>query len=277
MSSAPEISICIATYNGAMFLEECLVSIASQTEVSVEVILLDDDSTDDTLQIARAVSLSYPSVDWVIRKNSVRLGMAANWNACVSQARGEFIKLVGQDDVLLPNCLKRQANALREHSNVSVAATKRTIINRESQRLFEMPTRYPRGITLGSTAALQCLLSGTNIIGDPVAVLFRRNALTFSGLFNPDIKYCTDMEMWLRLLACGDLYFDTTPLVLYRIHQNATGQTVKNIVATDFLRALVCAEKLFSWRISPMQRFCIKHKAQLLTILRNSVYALFTK
>jgi len=245
--------------------------------VSIEVIILDDDSTDDTLLIARAVSLSYPSVHWVIRKNSVRLGMAANWNACVSQARGEFIKLVGQDDVLLPNCLQRQADALRTHSNVSIAATKRTIINGESQRLFETPARYPRGITLGSTAALKCLLSGTNIIGDPVAVLFRRSALTLAGLFNTDIKYCTDMEMWLRLLACGDLYFDATSLVLYRIHQNATGQTVKNIVTTDFLRSLACVEKLFSWKISPMQRFCIKHKARLLTMLRNGVYALFAK
>lgn len=253
------------------------MSIASQSEVNMEVIFLDDISSDQSLEIARTVSLSYPSVHWVIAKNSERLGMAANWNACVSRARGEFIKLVGQDDVLLPTCLRRQVEALRKNPSVTITSTKRTIINGKGRRLFKVPTPYPQGVSLGSSASLRCLLSGTNIIGDPVAVLFRRNAMLLTGLFNTDIKYCTDMEMWLRLLSRGDLYFETTSLVLYRIHRNATGQTVKNIVSEDFIKSLDAVEKLFGWRISPVQKFLIKQKARLLTILRNAAYALFTR
>lgn len=277
MTPPPDVSICIATYNGALFLEECLVSIATQTGVSMEVILLDDDSGDETMEIAQIVSANYPAIQWTIRRNPRRLGMASNWNACVSLANGEFVKLVGQDDALLPDCLHRQVEILRAHPNVTVVSTRRTIMNERSRPLFKMPTPYHPGVTPGATAALQCVHSGTNIIGDPVAILFRRNTLKLTGLFNPNIKYCTDMEMWLRLLAFGDFYFEKKSLVLYRIHHNATGQKIKDVVPNDILAALTSVEGLFEWYISPRRRIWIKQKAKVLTMLRNLVYTLFAK
>ncbi len=250
---------------------------ATQQGVTLEIILLDDASTDGTIELAEAILQRYPAIERIIKKNPVRLGMAANWNACVSLARGEFIKLMGQDDVLLPDCLQKQVLAMRSHPGVSVASVARTIINQSGRPFFRMPSPFPSEVIAGPVAARQCLMSGTNLIGDPVAVLFRRRALDSAGCFNPEIKYCTDMEMWLRLLALGDLYFDQSALVLYRIHGKATGQSVRDIVPQDFIKSLQSVEGLFDWKISGMQRLLIKQKSRLLAVLRNAVYWILSR
>lgn len=252
------------------------MSIATQEGVTLEIILLDDNSNDGTFELAEAVLKRYPTIERIIRKNPVRLGMAANWNACVSLARGEFIKLMGQDDVLLPDCLQKQVLTMRSHPNASVASAARLMVNQTSRPFFRMPSPFPAGVIAGPVAARKCLLSGTNLIGDPVAVLFRKSAFDSAGCFNPEIKYCTDMEMWLRLLSLGDLYFDQSTLVLYRIHGESTGQSVRDIVPQDFIKSLESVEGLFDWNISATQRFLIKQKSRLLAVLRNAVYSILS-
>jgi hypothetical protein len=83
--------------------------------------------------------------------------------------------------------------------------------------------------------------------------------------------------MWLRLLSYGDLYFQSESLVFYRIHQNAAGQSVKSIAPADFMKAVASVEALFDWKITNVQRFLIKQKVRVLTMLRNVVYLLFAK
>ncbi|NBV85576.1 MAG: glycosyltransferase [Verrucomicrobia bacterium] len=273
----PAVSVCIPSFNGGEFLEECLVSVATQQGVTLEIVLLDDDSTDGTFELAESVLQRYPTIERTVRKNPVRLGMAANWNACVNLARGEFVKLMGQDDVLLPDCLQKQVLAMRSHSNVSVASAARLMINKGSRPFFRMPSPFPSGVIAGPVAARQCLLSGTNLIGDPVAVLFRKSAFDSAGCFNPKIKYCTDMEMWLRLLSLGDLYFEQSTLVLYRIHGESTGQSLRDIVPQDFIKSLESVEGLFDWKITGMQRLLIRQKSRLLAVLRNAVYSILSR
>lgn len=272
-SQTPEVSVCVPTYNGAEFLEDCLISVASQSGVNFEIILLDDCSSDQSLEVARSVAARYPAIHWIIRRNPSRLGMTGNWNACISEARGEFIKLMGQDDALLPGCLKNQVLALRANPGVSVASGARIVINSKGRHIFKVPSQFPLGSTPGTSAARRSLLSGTNLIGDPVVVLFRKSSLDKAGPFNADIVYCTDMEMWLRLLAYGDLYFEPTPLALYRVHGNATGQTVRSIVSQDYIRSLQAVEGLFNWKISAGQKFWIRQKSRFLAVLRNVAYA----
>jgi glycosyltransferase involved in cell wall biosynthesis len=270
----PDVSVCVPAYNGAEFLEECLVSVATQSGVTLEIIFFDDFSSDGSLEIAQKVSALHPNIRWLIRKNPSRLGMTGNWNACIAETRGEFIKLMGQDDALLPGCLERQVKAMRANSGVSVAAGARVVINRDGRQLFKVPSPFPLGTTSGPAAAQRSLLSGTNRIGDPVAILIRKNHLNQVGPFNAKILYCTDMEMWLRLLAYGDLFFDPTPVALYRVHGRATGQSLRAIVPQDYINSLNTVEELFPWRITPIQKFWIRQKSRFLGLLRNAVYAM---
>jgi len=101
----PSVSVCIPTYNGAAFLSECLDSVLSQSYSDFEVLVEDDCSSDDSVEIAN----SYARHDSRIRVsvNDSNLGLVGNWNRSVQLSRGEWIKFVFQDDLILPECLGR--------------------------------------------------------------------------------------------------------------------------------------------------------------------------
>src|SRR5262245_20836545 len=99
----PQVSICIPTFNGAAWIGESVRSALEQRHDSFEVLVVDDHSTDATVEIARAVGDGRLR----IHVNERRLGMVENWNECIRQARGDLIKFLFQDDMLRPDCLAR--------------------------------------------------------------------------------------------------------------------------------------------------------------------------
>ena len=92
----PVVSVCIPTYNGAAYLSQCLDSVMQQTCQSMEILVVDDGSSDDSGAIAQR----YEGVDRRVRviANKEHLGLVENWNRCVDLANGEWIKFVFQDD-----------------------------------------------------------------------------------------------------------------------------------------------------------------------------------
>src|ERR1051325_8445652 len=100
----PEVSVCVPTYNGSAYVGDCLRSIQAQTFDDFEILVVDDDSDDQTWEIVA----QYGKADARIRSvtNPRRLGLVGNWNRCVELSRGEWIKFVFQDDVLKRNCLE---------------------------------------------------------------------------------------------------------------------------------------------------------------------------
>jgi len=272
-----KVSVCVPTYFGAEYIESCLVSIASQKNVALQIVVCDDQSSDGTLEIVEKVASTYQEVDWVIRSNPKRLGMVENWNACVAFADSEFVKLMGQDDVLRAGCLSEQASVLEANPNVSVVAARRAIINSAGITVLNAPSPFKLGLTSGREAAVQCMLSGTNTIGDPVSLLFRTRLLREAGPFDVHIRYCTDVAMTMRMLGLGDLFFDSTPRVGYRIHRNAVGKASQQIVVSDFLRCLSISEETFGLKFTKETRFYVALKSKILSIIRLRLYDVFNQ
>ncbi len=102
------VSVCIPTYNGAAFLTEAIESVLSQSFRDFELLIVDDGSTDTTLDIAR--SFTDPRI--AIYQNETQLGIPGNWNRCLSLARGEYICIFHQDDIMLPENLARKVEML---------------------------------------------------------------------------------------------------------------------------------------------------------------------
>jgi glycosyltransferase involved in cell wall biosynthesis len=115
ISRCPLVSVCVPTYNGAAYLNECLAGIQAQTLGDFEVIIVDDDSTDETLAIAK--EFARQDARFRIYPNPKRLGLVGNWNHSIRLARGEWIKLAFQDDLLLPNCLERMVTVARRDNS----------------------------------------------------------------------------------------------------------------------------------------------------------------
>jgi len=212
---APKISVLIPCFRLARFLPEALDSVLRQDFHDFEVIASDDASADHTYSILQDYAARDPRIR--IFHQPGNLGMVANWNFCLRQARGEAVKLMGGDDCLLrSDCLSRQWSSLQK-PEISVVASGRSIID-ETSRPMKILTNLPTGFFSSGEIIPQILLHQDNLIGEPVCCLFRR-ADAGRG-FSPRYRQNTDIEMWLYLLQKGGLAYDVQPLVAFRTHAN---------------------------------------------------------
>jgi GT2 family glycosyltransferase len=200
--------------------------------------------------------------------------MGDNFNVAIGQARGEFVKLICADDLPYRDCLSRQVDALRQHPSVVIAAGARVIINNSGRKLFPRRAINKTGIYHGGEVIRRCIVAGTNIIGDPVSVMWRRIAMEQVGVFDPKLIYCIDVEYWLRLLSVGDLFFDVKPLASYRIHKNATTAGVSRKIVEDFIYTAKLQIERKSVSLSKFQLGIVATKSWLQCIVRQKLYRL---
>ncbi|QBQ54495.1 glycosyltransferase family 2 protein [Nitrosococcus wardiae] len=231
----PTISICIPVYNGAQYLRACLDSALSQTFSDFEVLVVDDRSSDNSLDIAHDFAEQDPRIRIV--RNKFNLGLVANWNRCVELAKGEWIKFLFQDDLLEPICLERmlaEANA-----DTPIVVCQRGFLfeemsaeTREAYLRFLWPLSMggvfdERGYITGMELAVAtlkhvCLSAGPqNFIGEPTAVMLHRSVFEHFGLFEPVLIQKCDLEMWLRVGLNKGLRYIPEMLAHFRIHGGA--------------------------------------------------------
>jgi len=270
--NSPLVSVCIPVHNETRFLDEAIASVLKQTYGNFELVIANGASQSESRGlIGEIVSRnSDPRVQFIL--NPANFSMVENWNSAIMKARGSYLKLLCADDVLMPNCLERQVQALQKYPNVVLAAGSRVIINSIGNRLFTRNGVRTRGIHNGSTMIRRCILAGTNIIGDPVCVMWRRTGTDHLGFFDPSILYCTDLEYWLRLLSIGDLYYDTEPVAFYRIHKSSTGMGLAGVVVDDFLRTARLQMKLSGIQLTDLQLNVVRLKSYLMNLMRQAIY-----
>lgn len=268
----PLVSICVPLYNPGAYIEPTIMSVVNQTYPHWELILVDDCSTDgsDTTVERLLASIGDSRIKYYV--NPTRLGMVGNWNRAVELATGEFIKLSGQDDLLRPDCIAAQAAILQQHSGVTVVTCARQVISPRGRPVLVRSALPREGIHDGRQTIRRCLRAGTNIIGEPVAVLFRASTLGTKNLFEPSIIYCTDLDLWLRLLGHGDLYFVAAPKSSYRIHAGAATRRLESQVVEDFFRLIRRMEERGYFKLHPMRRLWLRLKVRILTFSRKVIY-----
>jgi glycosyltransferase involved in cell wall biosynthesis len=211
----PQVSVCIPTYNGAAFLAEAIESILSQSFKDFELLIVDDGSTDTTLDIAR--SFTDPRI--VIHENETRLGIPGNWNRCLSLARGEYICIFHQDDVMMPKNLVKKVKILDASPEISfVHSAVELLVDNDAPQLLEnwVESAVDDFLLEGQRYFRKLLLQG-NLICAPTVVA-RRQDLLEVGKFDNDLGYAPDYEMWLKLCVKGRVAFVSQPLLQYRWH-----------------------------------------------------------
>ncbi len=198
----PRVTVAIPAYNAADFLGETLASVRGQTYGDLEIIVVDDGSTDGTAALAETV----PGTR-VLRRE--RGGPAAARNDAVSSGTGELIAVVDADDLWLPTKLERQIAALDLHPEAVLAATGVESIGAASGR---GPTPSAGNVTAA--------LIAENFITNST-VLVRRTALERAGGFDtdPDLVSVEDYDLWLRLSLAGPFAAVPDVLVQRRVHE----------------------------------------------------------
>ena len=128
---SPKISVLIPTYNYARFLGEAIESVLSQDFRDFELLIVDDCSTDNTIEVARPFCQRDNRVRFAV--NSSNLGMVKNWNHCLELARGYYIKfLFGDDKLCHPQALSKMIELLERNPSATLAASGRAILDEKS-------------------------------------------------------------------------------------------------------------------------------------------------
>jgi glycosyltransferase involved in cell wall biosynthesis len=224
----PKVSVCIDSFNYGRFLSEAIESVLEQSFADFELIIADDRSTDSSLEIAQ----SYAKKDDRIRIDvaPVNRGMVKNRNACLSLARGEYVKWLHADDFLCSReTLARMMAALDGNHAVSLVASARRIVNERAKPVDIWSCFDQERPIAGTTVIRRCLFEQRNLIGGPSAVMFRR-ALAARG-FDEDFFVMADLEMWFHLLEQGCFAYIREPLCAFRSHGQQQTQRDRSALA----------------------------------------------
>ena len=220
----PLASICIPVRNGERFLAQALQSVLQQTFGDCEIVVVDNASTDGTAALVEKLIADNPGAPLRLFRNERNIGLVANFNACLTHARGKYVKFLCADDLLLPSCIESMVHVLDNHPCVSLVAGGRLIIDEAGTRIGIQRYAGTQETVPGKEAINRCLF-GANYIGEPTAVMFRRDS-ALRG-FREEFSHLMDMEMWFHLLEQGDLAILPEPLCAIRRH--AAQMTALNI------------------------------------------------
>ncbi len=215
-----KISVCIATYNGERFIHEQLVSILSQLSAGDEVIVSDDGSTDNTLDVVRCFDDSRIKII-LHEKRKAKFTIdytTANFENAIRHASGDVIFLSDQDDVWMPTKVSTMLAALEENdivmSDCTVVDSKMNVLHKSyytTQRAFKNSLTYNiiKPAFLGSCMA------------------FRRNIINRALPFPP---YGVGHDLWLGLIGLRfyKFKFISQPLMYYRRHDQTVTDGGKN-------------------------------------------------
>ena len=266
----PRVSVGIPVYNGEKFIGTAIESVLTQTWADFELYVIDDASTDGTLDRVRR--FNDPRLRIII--NETNVGHEGNWNRVVREARGEFIKLLPCDDVLHPDCLRKQVEIFDNPANSSVVLTccSRNIIDTNGRILIKRSFRNRRGRIQGLRAVRESVRSGTNLIGEPGAVLMKSDILPRAGLFSAANFYVIDLDLWARILLYGDLFVLPEPLCSFRVASGSASIRVASTQSRDFVAFIGRLARSGRYDLSPMDRRLGAINALKNRILRKVLY-----
>jgi glycosyltransferase involved in cell wall biosynthesis len=283
----PAVSICIPTYNGADFLQECLDSILDQTYSDFELIIVDDKSCDRTIEIAKAYASKDPRITVV--ENPLNLGLVGNWNRCIELSQCEWVKFVFQDDIIAPNYLERMLG--ESTPDCDLIFCRRNFIfeanvsegkRREYERYINSDKALPSNTQITAFEYCEAIISQPweNIIGEPTSSMVRKRAFDRFGGFNPNLIQICDLELWDRIATNVGIVFVRENLVSFRIHNEST--TSKNHASRHFrmeLDSLILAHDFaFHPAYENLRNFCMgRGKINLVKLMMMQAYYLWRR
>ena len=214
----PLVSIGVPVYNTAKYIEQTLDSIKNQTYSNIEIIVVDDGSTDDSK--AKVESWSKKNnVDVNLISNQRNLGLTQACNIILSNAKGKYLQKVDADDILLGTKIERHIQVLERlgeetalvYSDVNLIDENSNLIKQDYFDRLEYDGKKSGDTYLD--------LLKINFIPNP-SVLARIDVIKKLGGYDNDLLF-EDWDLWLRITAKYKIFFDSAVTCCYRIHKNS--------------------------------------------------------
>ena len=217
-------SIGIPAYNNGAYIGETIESILAQTYKNIELVIVDDNSSDNTYQVLQQYAEKDKRVK--IYKNETNLGMAGNWNRCLELCTGEFMKLVCADDLLAPNMIEYEMKIFRKYPEVVLVGSDTRLVDLQGKYKGWYRRYKHSGIIDGKIVVRKGFFS-QDYFGAPQANAFRRSAYEKVGGFSPEFHYIVDYDFFVEIAKLGKIYIIHEPLNYFRVRGDSnTGQVM---------------------------------------------------
>ena len=224
-TDVPRVSVAVPVFHGRDWIGRTIETVLEQTFDDFEVVVFDNASTDDTVDVVRG----YDDPRIRLFVNVRNLGFVRNQNRAIAYGRGELIKFLHADDALLPHCMERMVELFDRAPGLGLVFARRRIELADESDPNLQRWRATYADLTGGFSELQEVNDGHrlfaewleadffgNWIGEPSSVMMSRECLARTGLFSPYVQIVNDIDLWLRaLLQCGVGFLDEE-LTVYR-------------------------------------------------------------
>ncbi|UAJ14217.1 glycosyltransferase family 2 protein [Aquirufa lenticrescens] len=218
--SEVKFSIIIPTYNMSRFLVEAIESCNNQTYKNFEIIVLDNNSSDNT----ELIIAPYISNRLTYHKNSTNIGAINNFNLGLEKCTGDYIKFLEADDFLAENCLEVLADKLKEYNYPELISSGRYYIN-ENSIVFSNYSANNEVYFSENYSGYRSLIFG-NEFGTPSDIAIKAsivdNNFKFDSLY---IDYLNDWDLWIRVAKSFNSLILKDKLCYVRRHEGQMGNT----------------------------------------------------
>jgi glycosyltransferase involved in cell wall biosynthesis len=234
VNDSPEVSVILPTYNRAAYLPAAVESVLSQSFRSLELIVVDDGSTDETLHVIKQFS-----DERLIYLRQENRGRSFARNRAIGQARGRFIAFLDSDDEYLPGKLKLQVAFMREHPDVGMLYTSAVCIDKDGN-----PIPYAYSASVGGSIYCDVAFFVPVTVTLPT-VIVRKEVLDVTGAFDLNMSRFEDTDLWRRIAKRYRVGALDIPTCRLRTHDDnaLVAQDPKGIVeAIDYYVRKIFAE-----------------------------------
>ncbi len=220
----PKVSIIIPNYNHAAFLQQRLESVFNQTYQDFEVILLDDASTDRSLDILNAYK-NHPKVSHFIVNKTNSGSPFKQWQKGIDLAKGEYIWIAESDDYCEPVFLEELLKQFDKNTVLAYCASKNTdqegnVLGLNTWANQVQPNRWENDFKNKGTEEIKHYLRFRNTIPNASAVVFR-NCIDAKEIAE-QMKFCGDWLLWIKILQKGEIAYLSLPLNSFRKHKESS-------------------------------------------------------
>lgn len=244
------VSIVVASYNHAEYLVQRMGSLLAQTYRDIEIIVIEDVSPDNSLEVLRQYEKN-PLVELIVRERNG--GWVKVSNQGIELARGEFIMFANCDDACQPQLVERLVAAMAANPSAGIAFCRSLLVDERDCILGEdfarreaAFRRFCAADRLISGAIMSRFLLNSCVIPNLSAALFRKKCLEEVGGFSSEYRVCSDWDLFFRIAAHHDVAFVCAPLNRFRQHPTTIRSITKErVVNEEYLRLLLgCVARL---------------------------------
>ena len=223
----PKVSVVIPSYNCELYIAETINSVLNQSHKNIELIVVDDGSTDRTREIVASFG---PQVRLIAQTNS---GRCAARNLGIREAVGEYICLLDHDDYWFPDKLERQLAEFEQHPEAGGVYSSFILWQEDDDGQFQVPSSfdlsiYPDGINADLSGWIYHKFL-IDIYMLTSAAIFRTEVFEKCGVYDESLPFSEDWELWLRIARQYPLIKLRRPTTLYRQHEEQGNRVMRDV------------------------------------------------